>query len=477
RSLIGLLTGDSASPCLWNIFFADFQLPDHPDDVRLHGRAVSHVEQADDNIIMSTSFTAFQMKVSGSFFEWCGKKRVFISARKSKWMIFGPLPSIPPVLRLGDLIVELVNEFKYVGIWLTSTTPNIFSKNYSVKASKARNASNAAFAMKHRTGSLPVKEGLLLYMVRVDCYLISGADIFLVVDAALIHEHLEAQHSYLRRLLGIKSRSMLAVLFTETGLMPIQIRRLLLALGRLRYMAGLKGNRVVQCALWDSVDLFSTGFAGWAGDVAIMLSTLPTPIHIAPADFLSVPTIEALRKKVAEVVDTDFQLDIDHLKKTHLLRNRLESVEDKLSLVTRRGRHYLTMVSIPSHHKALTRLLLSDHMFSVERLRYPASYRLCIPQEECLCHFCCRAVEDEVHALLDCNRHGPLAELRPASWLTLLIVMMCWMEYLCCCPDTTFCITWWPPGKWSHGWQSTSMRFFILFDKFQRFIPAGYNIP
>ncbi|KAJ7169289.1 hypothetical protein C8R43DRAFT_945235 [Mycena crocata] len=56
RSLIGLLTGDSASPTLWNIFFADFQLPESSHDVRLHGRAVSQAELADDNIIMSTYF-------------------------------------------------------------------------------------------------------------------------------------------------------------------------------------------------------------------------------------------------------------------------------------------------------------------------------------------------------------------------------------------------------------------------------------
>ncbi|KAJ7201320.1 hypothetical protein GGX14DRAFT_465067, partial [Mycena pura] len=29
----GLLTGDSASPTLWNIFFADFRLPPHKDDI------------------------------------------------------------------------------------------------------------------------------------------------------------------------------------------------------------------------------------------------------------------------------------------------------------------------------------------------------------------------------------------------------------------------------------------------------------
>jgi hypothetical protein len=87
-------------------------------------------------------------------------------------MIFGPLPRVIPVLRLGNIIVELVHEFKYVDIWLTSTTSNIFSRNYAIKASKAQNACYAIFAMKHRIGSLPVKEGLH-YMARVDCYLIS----------------------------------------------------------------------------------------------------------------------------------------------------------------------------------------------------------------------------------------------------------------------------------------------------------------
>jgi hypothetical protein len=167
---------------------------------------VSQAEQADDNIIMSTSFSSLQDKVN-SFFVWCSNKRVFVSASKSKWMIFGPLPRVIPVLRLGNIIVELVHEFKYVGIWLTSTTANIFSRNYAIKASKARNACYAIFAMKHRIGSLPVKEGLQLYMARVDCYLISAAEISIDVDAHLLDDYLDIQHLFLRRLLGINSRS------------------------------------------------------------------------------------------------------------------------------------------------------------------------------------------------------------------------------------------------------------------------------
>ena len=77
--MIGLFTGDYASPTLWNIYFADFRLPPHKDDVHLNGRPVSQAEQADDNLIMSTSFLAFQVKVHN--FDRGANKRAFVSAK------------------------------------------------------------------------------------------------------------------------------------------------------------------------------------------------------------------------------------------------------------------------------------------------------------------------------------------------------------------------------------------------------------
>ena len=104
------------------------------------------------------------------------------------------------------------------------------------------------FAMKHRIGSPPAREGLMLYMARVDCYLISGSEISIDLDASLMEELVDIQHAFIRRLLGINSRSMLAVLFSETGLMPIRMRQVLLALARLRYMVQLGDNG--RCSTW-----------------------------------------------------------------------------------------------------------------------------------------------------------------------------------------------------------------------------------
>lgn len=57
KSLIGVLTGDTASPMLWNIYFADLADVFEPDsdDITLNGRPVSHLEQADDVVLFSTT--------------------------------------------------------------------------------------------------------------------------------------------------------------------------------------------------------------------------------------------------------------------------------------------------------------------------------------------------------------------------------------------------------------------------------------
>ncbi|KAF8150294.1 hypothetical protein K438DRAFT_1988605 [Mycena galopus ATCC 62051] len=158
---------------------------------------------------MSTSFLAFQMKVN-NFHKWGANKRAFVSAKKSKWMIFSPLPADIPTLWCGETAVKLVFEFKYVGVWFTSTHRNIFARHYAVKASKARATSNVIFALKHRVSSLPMREALVLYMVRVDCYLILGGELALDTDTPLLQNLQDVQHAYLHRLLGLNPHSMLA---------------------------------------------------------------------------------------------------------------------------------------------------------------------------------------------------------------------------------------------------------------------------
>ncbi|KAJ7882151.1 hypothetical protein B0H13DRAFT_2278384 [Mycena leptocephala] len=145
-----------------------------------------------------------------------------ISVDKTKWMLFGPFPRITPSLYVNSNIVALVDKYKFVGIWFTSVKRNLFEKHYLVKASKAQGVAHASFTVDSMIGSLPPREGVQLYMARVDPHLISGCEVVLDVTSRLVTKLEKPQLRFLRRLLGLKPRSMRAILFTETGLLPIR---------------------------------------------------------------------------------------------------------------------------------------------------------------------------------------------------------------------------------------------------------------
>lgn len=122
KSLIGVLTGDTASPILWNIYFADLEnhISRDPNDIKLNGQPILHVEQADDVALFSTSLAGLQ-HIINQFFAWCCINFMTISVVKSKWILFGPFPDMILDLRVGNEIIELVDQYKYVGVIFTST--------------------------------------------------------------------------------------------------------------------------------------------------------------------------------------------------------------------------------------------------------------------------------------------------------------------------------------------------------------------
>ncbi|KAJ7809874.1 hypothetical protein B0H13DRAFT_1667845, partial [Mycena leptocephala] len=94
-----------------------------------------------------------------------------------------------------------------------------------------------------------------LYMVQVDPYLTSAADISPDVVKVQRPEREAVQNHYLRRMLGLTVRSIIAVLFSETGLDPISYRRALLLLRNLRHLADLADERLLKNGLVNSLQL------------------------------------------------------------------------------------------------------------------------------------------------------------------------------------------------------------------------------
>ena len=66
---------------------------------------------------------------------------------------------------------------------------------------------------------------------------------------------------------------------------------------------------------------------------------------------------------------------------------------------------YLEIVNVPSHRKALTKLLTSSHRLRCETGRWE---RPVLPYENRICLVCLDKIGDEFHFLLECPRHQSL---------------------------------------------------------------------
>ncbi|KAI0349092.1 hypothetical protein OH77DRAFT_1383708, partial [Trametes cingulata] len=114
RALAGILIGDPASPMLWNLFLAGFELPPHPDDLFIHGVRVAHLELADDIAFICLSAPGMQQKLL-HFESYCGSSFLHVNIPKTLGAVFGPLPDPLPVLVLYSQPLTWVPQATYVG--------------------------------------------------------------------------------------------------------------------------------------------------------------------------------------------------------------------------------------------------------------------------------------------------------------------------------------------------------------------------
>jgi ribonuclease HI len=412
KALIGVLTGDPASPCLWNLFLSDLSMMPDFDDVFLAGIRISLLAQADDLLIFSLSPRGHNQKLA-TLAEWCARNFILINMIKTIILIFGPFHLPLPEFRLGKALLKVKMDEKYVGIHLRTDLRNMFADHYIAKARTARYCGHRIMGIEDMTGRLNPKDLKQLYMARVDCHLIHGCEIAPDSETVHVKKLCKVQISFIRHILNLHSRSMIAPLFTETGLTPLRVRRFLLVLTHLIYFLSLGNTHLARAALNSSVELALDGKKSWALDLMKASQGLPFPCPELNLHGATVAGIEAYSKTVQSLLREWLQNEIDSSDKLYLLHGRLEPQKDEgPAQVTSIMRHYLSMVKTQKHREALTSLLLSTHLLAVEVLRYVDHAYAPVPREDRLCRLCRKDVETPEHALISCDSSDELNQLR-----------------------------------------------------------------
>ncbi|EIN08657.1 hypothetical protein PUNSTDRAFT_21169, partial [Punctularia strigosozonata HHB-11173 SS5] len=125
-----------------------------------------------------------------------------------------------------------------------------------------------------KIGDLRPADAFKLYMARVDPNLVHACEIALDIDPVLLRRLESVQFKFVRRALGLSSRSHTAVLFTETGLMPLRHRRVILALRYLVHLLTIPRGRYASLALYKSFELANANVQCWISDIRIVLAAL-----------------------------------------------------------------------------------------------------------------------------------------------------------------------------------------------------------
>jgi hypothetical protein len=142
------------------------------------------------------------------------------------------------------------------------------------------------------------------------------------------------QLRFLRSMLGIGSRSLRAVLFSETGIWPIKYRRVYLALKNLCYLLELDHKRPAWNALQQSLSLARASKISWINDLRIVLSRLYIPVDLDISPDINGAMVELAMKTVKKSMEAWIDNEIESSsRRRDLLVAQLEKDKETGKLV------------------------------------------------------------------------------------------------------------------------------------------------
>ncbi|KAF5338837.1 hypothetical protein D9757_014693 [Collybiopsis confluens] len=327
ESGIGVITGNPSSPMLFDLSVSDMKVTPKPGDIKLDGVCVNHVSHADDTGLAATKAQSMQGHI-GEFGDYSAKMGFECSILKSVVMVCNGDPEPEYVFMLHGGPLKKVTEAKYIGVYHQSGRGSRYRNHYEAFAEKAKKAAGAILHARTFVGKdMPLWDLRMLYAGRVEPYLSNGAE--LIPDNVASHRKLleDVQHYFLRRMLSIQNRSSLEILFTETGIIPIKYRRIILLLKNMKYLVGLSHECLAWKALKEAFTLTEEGYNSLFMETMQVLESLPSPViwNVPEFEKLNGAYFDALVEKVEKSMHNSIQQALMSSPRTSdSLKGRLE---------------------------------------------------------------------------------------------------------------------------------------------------------
>ena len=406
----GILQGDSASPTLWNLYMADFQLEEDIDDPLLENVRVSHFEQADDTVVASYSVRGLQKHLD-SFAKWCAGSSLTPNPKKTVVQTYRHQRARSGEqvnLQLNGVRIETVGKTeRYIGITFTCSKADALSEHLDKQIIKAKQAGNSVFTLRTFIGS---DDPMLLrqhYQQQVDPVLTWGAVVTAAASKQKIEEMQLVQTNFFRRALGVHMRSPVKATLGEFGVLPIANRLMILAIRDLAAVANLPNDHPTAAGARANCALHAAGKNCFHSILDRRLKEFDPELKIPK-------TLSEMTTEWAEAAEKAIRINW-----TERYHKDVEGMPSVLPLIqNRKGmapvfQKYLKHASVTGR-KALAKLRIGCHSLAVRLLKTSNNQR--IERTHRLCRLCLSETEDEVHAHVTCTADTRLSYLREELW-------------------------------------------------------------
>ena len=171
---------------------------------------------ADDTVIFGTDPESFQHNLD-MFYEYCQLWKLNVKYNKTKIMVFGLRNTQNLEFKLGEYVISICDEFKYLGV--------IFSKSRSFLKAIKHNVDHAKKAMhllykRIRNLHIPTDLQIEFFNHIIMPILLYGCEVWGFQNIKLIES---VQNQFLRSITKLRKSTPLYIIYAELDITPIEI--------------------------------------------------------------------------------------------------------------------------------------------------------------------------------------------------------------------------------------------------------------
>ena len=394
NSNIGVKQGDQCSSLLFLFFVNDIlsNLNDNVDDLfSINGLKLFILLFADDAVLFAHSPQALQSLLT-DLHRYCTTWNLKVNTSKTKIMIFEKRGNTQFDFKYDNIILDIVNNFKYLGVTLYKNGK--WSQTEKTVAQRSQAALHNLFIVFNQI-DLTTKDKCNLFDSLVGSVLNYGAEIFGYNDCKTIEK---IHCKFLRKVLCVKTSTNLDGLYGEIGRFPMIIQRKILMLKYWIKIIKTQNSSLIKRTYNllrnDADNNIHYNKLNWAYQIKQILQEIGM-LNIWYNQDNHTIKINIIKQRITDIYQQTWQNNIIH-------SNRLDSY--KLFKHTISIEDYLNYIDINKFRIILTRFRLSSHDLFIEIGRHQN-----IPRNDRICQHCnMNMIENEYHFLLVCPKYKTL---------------------------------------------------------------------